>query len=149
MAALFKAQVGTSHTASRYRDDITIGVYNQGRNKRDYEWYTKDCECLHYSKKIEESIIMNKLIDIMMEADVEYALENLIFALHRATIELDPMYTHCNRDLIRYVSNASRQRLMMRFRQRLRLSDGGTSRASSPVSSLGSSDEETGGEESD
>ena len=100
VADLFKEHVFFFKRIDFDRNDVCIRTYENTNTYVEHGWTKKKYECLHYSTKIDQIVIMNKIVNIMIKADIDYALENPAFAAHKATIEMDQIYRHCNRNLI-------------------------------------------------
>ena len=150
VADLLRAQVTFFPSLIPHDQDvICIGTHDGNHMYAPYHWSTKEHECLNYSMKIEEAILMNKLIDIMIQADVKpddlHTSQN---ELHFAIGKLDDMYYHVNKRMLIFIFYARIDILIERFNERLsksrgRESDGEESFVSSTVYSELQSDPES------
>ena len=131
------------------QDIICIGTHDGNHMYAPYHWSTKEHECINYSMKIEEAIVMNKLIDCMFQANVQpNDLQNSQYAIRLTFEKLDATYFHINRDLLSDIVCERNELLTERFNKRLsqsrgRESDGEESFVSSTVYSELQSDPES------
>ena len=114
MADLFRAQV--SVVAIDDDDDdpdvvLLIGTHNHRFGFSDYQWYTKEHECLRYSDTIEEKVIFNKLKNIMIEVKTYDTFDCPKFKLILYMVEnLDVIIWHAYIDTIVRVFENDRSR---------------------------------------
>ena len=88
-----------------------------------YHWPTKECECFNLSMKIEEDVIMNKIIDVIFKTNMRYVLVNPELAIVAAIRKLDDTYFHCNRHMLIFIASVRKEELIERLRKRLPTSD--------------------------
>ena len=125
------------------QDVICIGTHDGNNMYAPYHWSTKECECFNASMAIEETVIMNKLIDVILKTSMRYILVSPDDAIISAIRKLDATYFHCNRHMLIFIASIRKEELMERLRKRLPTSDWDDgSFVSSTVYSPASSDDD-------
>ena len=104
------------------QDIICIGIHDGNNMYAPYHWSTKEHECFNHSMKMEELVVMNKIIDVLIKMARGTTWEELEFFrfIGYAIERLDPTYRHFNRiPILRITIDPDCwERLKERFRKR-------------------------------
>ena len=116
VAELFKAQVTCFANAMDHDSDvILIGTHDGDYNYADPKWFTKDCECLHYSAAMERFVVTKQLVERMVKVSTCDVWAGSFVKMYLYVVRnLDPMYRHRHREVLDYIANHERGYLSLK-----------------------------------